>query len=62
MIAERRAMGWSMAVAAQHLGVNRSARSDWERTGVIVWKRYRDLVGAGLNFRYRQRQRGACCT
>lgn len=44
LLAKRRAMGWSIAKAADSLGVDRGAWSDWERGGVILFRTHRTLV------------------
>ncbi len=44
LLAKRRAMGWSIAKAADWLGVDRSAWSDWEHGGVILLRTHRRLV------------------
>ena len=49
LFAKRRTMGWSIAVAAQHLGIDESTWGQWERTGVIAWSRYRDRVETFLD-------------
>ena len=47
--AKRRAMGWTIAKAADQLGVDRSAWSDWEQGGVILFRTHRHLVAQLLS-------------
>lgn len=49
MFAFRRARGWSIEAAARGLGVDPSTWGDWERTGYIPWRRYRELIGVWLS-------------
>ena len=44
MRAFRRRFGLSIEQAARQAGVNESSWSEWERTGLIPWKRYRTLL------------------
>jgi DNA-binding XRE family transcriptional regulator len=48
MLAKRRAMGWTIREAADHLGVDESTWGEWERTGKVQWERYRRLLGSFL--------------
>lgn len=40
----RRTMGWSIRVAARHVGVDPGTWGDWERGRVILYRRHRLLV------------------
>ena len=44
LLAKRRAMGWSIRTAAQTVGVDRGAWSDWEQGGLILFHIHRHLV------------------
>ena len=46
--AKRGQMGWTIRQAANALGVDASSWGSWERSGLIPWPRYRDLVEAFL--------------
>jgi len=48
MLAARRSHGWSIAQAAEHIGVDEGSWGQWERTGYIAWERYRIMVEALL--------------
>ena len=48
MRAFRRRFGLSIEQAARQAGVNESSWSEWERTGLIPWKRYRTLLNEFL--------------
>lgn len=43
MLAKRRVMGWSIKDASRRFGVDDGTWGEWEETGVIAWKRYREL-------------------
>jgi transcriptional regulator with XRE-family HTH domain len=49
MRTKRRIMGWTIKEAARRLGVDSGTWGEWEATGVIVWKRYRELLDALLD-------------
>lgn len=46
--AKRRQTGWTIRQAANALGVDANSWGGWERSGLIAWPRYRDLVEALL--------------
>lgn len=48
MLAKRRAMGWTIKEAARRLGVDSGTWAKWERSGVIAWSRYRELLAVFL--------------
>jgi transcriptional regulator with XRE-family HTH domain len=44
MRAKRRRMGWTISEAADALGVDETTWGDWERTGIVPWKRYKAML------------------
>ena len=40
MLAKRRAMGWTIGVAARNFGVDEGTWGCWEREAVLPWNRY----------------------
>ena len=48
MLALRRKMGWSIEEAAHRVGVDPGTWGYWERTGCVLWPRYRQLMESFL--------------
>jgi DNA-binding XRE family transcriptional regulator len=48
MLAYRRRDGLSIKEAAARAGVDEGSWAQWERTGMIVWRRYRDAMESFL--------------
>jgi DNA-binding XRE family transcriptional regulator len=48
LLHKRRKNGWSTAVAAEHIGVDRTTWQDWERGELILFRKHRALVARFL--------------
>ena len=49
MLTKRKQMGWSIRQAARAVGVDPATWKNWERTGIVAWPTYQNLLDAFLD-------------